>query len=288
MNQRRVDSPASIDLQQPLTDITFAIFDVETTGLDPAYGHRICEVGCLRVRNGVELERFESLVDPGRAISPGAARVNRITAEMLRDALSFAQIAGPLLAVIQGAVLVAHNAPFDLCFLAAELEIAHLPVPDNPVVDTLALTRRAYRLPRNSLGDVVAALGVQVAPTHRALSDARATWGVLEQILRDLARRRGITTLGQLVEFQGGPIVYPRAQALSSLSLPPIIAEALDNGGRVRMRYRDAQGRETERLVRPLRVSERRGVLYLVAHCYRRDDQRTFRLDRIVEMTLEA
>ena len=69
-----------------LTNTTFAILDVETTGLSPAYGHRICELACLRVRDGVELDRFESLVDPGRPISPGAFRVNRITPEMLHGA----------------------------------------------------------------------------------------------------------------------------------------------------------------------------------------------------------
>ena len=241
-------------------------------------------MGCLRVRNGVELDRFESLVDPRRPISPGAFRVNRITAEMLRGAPTFEQVAGPLLQVIEGAVLVAHNAPFDLGFLAAELGRARLPVPGNPVVDTLALARRTYNLARNSLSAVVAALGVTVSPTHRALSDVQATWGVLERIIEDLERRQGITTLGQLIEFQGGPVPYPQARALS---LPPTITDALANGGRVQMRYIDARGRETDRLVRPIRVNGRGGVLYLIAHCYRRDELRTFRLDRVVEMALE-
>ncbi|NBD35645.1 MAG: hypothetical protein GVY30_06560, partial [Chloroflexi bacterium] len=200
MNKSGVDSSVHIDPRQPLSKTTFAIFDVETTGLDPTYGHRICEVGCLRVRNGVELERFEALVDPGRDVSPGAFRVNRITSEMLRGASPFDQIAGPLLAVLKDAVLVAHNAPFDLGFLVAELEIARQPIPNNPVIDTLALTRRAYHLPRNSLSAVVAALDVKTTPTHRALSDVQATWGVLERMLQDLKRRRGITTLGQLIE----------------------------------------------------------------------------------------
>jgi hypothetical protein len=79
-----MDNP--FDPHQPLNETTFAIFDVETTGLSPAYGHRVCEVACLRVCNGLELDRFESLVDPGRAISPGAFYVNRITPEMLRGA----------------------------------------------------------------------------------------------------------------------------------------------------------------------------------------------------------
>ncbi len=284
MNEFHVDPIAHFDLNQPLDETIFAVFDVETTGLSAAYGHRICEVGCLRVRNGVELDRFESLVDPRRPISPGAFRVNRITAEMLRGAPSFDKIAAPLLQVIEGAVLVAHNAPFDLGFLAAELEIARLPLPENLVVDTLALTRRAYSLARNSLSAVVAALGIKVNPTHRALSDVQATCGVLEQILWDLERRQGITTLGQLIEFQGGPVPYPRARALP---LPPTITEALENGGRVRMRYVDARGRETDRLVRPLRVNARGGVLYLFAHCYQRGERRTFRLDRVVEMALE-
>ena len=73
-----------------------------------------------------------------------------------------------------------------------------------------------------------------------------------------------------------------------SLPLPPALAEALRYGERVQMRYVDARGQETERVVRPLRVSARDGVMYLVAHCYRRNAQRTFRLDRIVEMTLKA
>jgi DNA polymerase-3 subunit epsilon len=284
MNEFHVDPIAHFDPHQPLTATTFAVFDVETTGLSPAYGHRICEVACLRVRNGAELSRLDSLVDPRRPVSPGALRVNRITPEMLQGAPTFDEIAAPLLQVIAGAVLVAHNAPFDLGFLTAELEIARLPCPENPVVDTLALVRRAYSLPSNGLSAVVAALGVQVRPTHRALSDVQATCGVLERILADLEHRWGITTLGQLVEFQGGPIPYPRSRALS---LPPAISDALENGGRMQMRYVDARGQETERLVRPLRVDARGGALYLVAHCYRRGEQRTFRLDRVVEMALE-
>ena len=284
MNKFHVDPTAHFNPHQPLDEAIFAVFDVETTGLSPAYGHRICEVGCLRVRNGVELDRFESLVDPRRSISPGAFRVNRITAEMLQGAPTFEQVADPLLKVIEGAVLVAHNAPFDLGFLAAELEIARLPVPENPVIDTLTLTRRTYSLARNSLSTVVAALGVKVSPTHRALSDVQATCGVLERIIEDLERRQGITTLGQLIEFQGGLVPYPHSRALS---LPPAITDALENGGRVQMRYIDAKGQETNRLVRPIRVNARGGVLYLIAHCYRRDERRTFRLDRIVEMALE-
>jgi DNA polymerase III epsilon subunit family exonuclease len=267
-----------------LSGVTFALLDVETTGLSPSYGHRVCEVACLCVRDGVEVGSFESLVDPGRSISPGAFYVNRITPEMLAGAPVFESIAAPLLALLEDAILVAHNAPFDLGFLAKELAIAGCPQPTGPVVDTLALSRRLYHLASHSLTAVASALNVPVEPVHRAMSDVQVTRYVLEEMLWELDRRWGVTTLDQLLTFQGGSIPYPQPR---DLPLPPPIAEALGSHGRVYMRYVDAQGQETERVVRPLYVDEQRGYLYLVAHCYRADALRTFRLDRVVEMAVE-
>jgi DNA polymerase-3 subunit epsilon len=272
------------DFDHPLGDITFALFDVETTGLSPAYGHRICEVACVRVHAGREVGRMQSLVDPGRSISPGAYRVNRIEPEMLAGAPTFEDIADDLLDLMKDAVLVAHNAPFDLGFLAKEVEIARVPAPEGPVVDTLVLCRRAFSFASNSLSAVASALGVPVEPNHRAMVDVETTRHVLEEILTALDRRWGVTTLGQLLDFQGGPIPYPAPLALS---LPPAIAEALERRGRVLMRYVDARGCETERIVRPIHVAERHGMLYLTAHCYQRGELRTFRLDRVLELAQE-
>jgi DNA polymerase-3 subunit epsilon len=272
------------DLDQPLNATTFALFDVETTGLNPTYGHRVCEVACLCVRDGVERARFESMVDPGRPISAGAFHVNQITPDMLADAPTFGAVAPSLLALMQDAVLVAHNAPFDLGFLAAELEITRLPPPEGPVVDTLALSRRAYSFASNSLPAVARALEVETGPAHRAMGDVWTTWHVLERILWDLDRRWQVTTLGGLLEFQGGPVPYPLPDVLP---LPPTIAEALDSRKPVRMHYVDARGQATHRSVRPLRVTARRGYLYLIAHCYRAGEIRTFRLDRVVEMAID-
>jgi DNA polymerase-3 subunit epsilon len=273
------------DPNQPLAEAAFAVFDVETTGLSPAYGDRVCEVAVVRLSGDLEVERFVSLVDPGRPLSIGAAAVNGITAEMLVGAPRFAAIAGQLLSILDGAVLVAHNAPFDLGFLAMELDIARMPPPEGEVVDTLNLARRVFRFPRNGLQAVAHALRIEPGMAHRALGDACTTAEVLARILREVEARWGVRTLGQLLEFQGGSIPYPYPQALP---LPPPIAEALECSGQVRMRYVDAHGQETVRLVRPLRVHERRGLLYLVAHCYKAGELRTFRLDRVVELALEG
>ena len=271
----------SFDPERPLSETVFAVFDVETTGLSPAYGHRVCEVACLRLRSGEVVACFESLVDPERPISAGAFRVNRITAEMLNGAPPFSDIVPRLLETMSDAVLVAHNAPFDLGFLAAELEIAQAPPPEGAVIDTLTLVRRIYNFGRNSLSAVSSALGLEEGSVHRAVGDVWTTCQLLERLLWDLERRWGVVTLGQLFDFQGGPIAYPQPQVLP---LPPPLAEALERRGRVRMRYVDARGRETERLVRPLRVHGRRGHLYLIAHCYQAQALRTFRLDRVLEL----
>jgi DNA polymerase-3 subunit epsilon len=272
------------DFGQRLADVEFAFFDVETTGLSPAYGHRVCEIACLCSRGGVEIARFESLVDPQRPISAGAYHVNHITPQMLAGAPSFDAIAGPLLALMQDAVLVAHNAPFDLGFLAAELEIAQLPPPEGLVIDTLALARRTYNFSRNGLSVLASALGLETGLAHRAMGDVWTTYQLLDRILADLETRWGVTTVSQLIAFQGGPVPYPQPRVLL---LPPTIAEALESGGRVQMRYVDAHGQETIRAIRPLRVHEQRGLLYLIAHCYRADALRTFRLDRVIELAAE-
>ena len=274
----------SFDPGQSLDGTAFAIFDVETTGLSPAYGHRICEVACLRLQGGVQIGRFESLVDPGRSISPGAFAVNQITPDLLYGAPDFQLIGPDLLSLMEEAVLVAHNAAFDLGFLATELQIADLPPPEGPVVDTLTLSRRMHNLPSHSLSAVASALQVPEQPTHRAMGDVQTTRFILETMLWELERRWQVETLGQLLAFQGGSVPYPHPRALP---LPPAIAEALSVRGRVYMRYVDARGQETERLIRPIHVSEQRGFLYLTAHCFRAGDVRTFRLDRILEMAVE-
>jgi DNA polymerase III epsilon subunit family exonuclease len=277
----------SFDPQQLLRETVFAVFDVETTGLSPAYGHRVCEVACLRVCDGAEVDAFEALINPGRQISPGAFRVNRITPSMLEGAPAFDAVADRLLEVMEGAVLVAHNAPFDLGFLAAELEIARRPsLPSGyPVVDTLSLSRRAYSFFSHSLPAIADALDLGSWPTHRAMADVWTTSSLLERLLDDVERRWAIVKLGDLIEFQGGPIAVPRPRALP---LPLEIAEALASGGTLWMRYVDARGRETERVVQPLRVDAREDNLYLIAHCYRRDELRTFRLDRVLELAIEG
>ncbi len=104
----------------PIEDVPLAVVDVETTGLKPLAGHRVCEIAVLRVDPGAEPRLFVSLVNPGRPIGPGARAVNGIANREVADAPSFDSLIPRINAGLDGAVLVAHNAPFDLGFLRAE------------------------------------------------------------------------------------------------------------------------------------------------------------------------
>jgi len=272
-----VETPA---LSTPLDEVTFTILDLETTGLNPHFGDRVCEIALLQCQGGAELGRFHSLVNPQRSISPGAFAVNGIKDEDVIDAPLFVDIAPRVLQTLNETVLAAHNAPFDLGFLAAEFEICRLPFVDNLVIDTLSLARRCYSFASNSLQHVARSLGIQAHDQHRAMGDVLTTKQVLDYFLADLLDR-GVSTLGDLTDLQGGMIRPPQREVVV---LPPQIEEALRYEGELELRYVSASNEETLRVVSPLRVTAYGGQLYLVAMCHLRSEQRTFRLDRIIEM----
>jgi DNA polymerase III subunit epsilon len=122
------------------------VFDTETTGLDPASGHRIVEIGCIEILNSIPTgQTFHFYLDPERDMPEEAFRVHGISAESLIGKPKFAEIAEKFLAFVGNAMLVAHNAEFDLRFVNAELTVlGHPPLGMERVVDTLALARRRH------------------------------------------------------------------------------------------------------------------------------------------------
>lgn len=101
-------------LSSPVDQVPLNFVDVETTGLDPYRGDRICEVALVQCCGDHELTHFATLVNPGRDISPAAAAVNGITSDMVSGAPAFASITNQVVAMLRTGVVVAHNAPFDL------------------------------------------------------------------------------------------------------------------------------------------------------------------------------
>jgi DNA polymerase-3 subunit epsilon len=199
--------------------VPFVLLDIETTGLTAAAGDRVCEIALMRCQAGEVTRRFETLVDPGRPISAGAFAVNGIDDEAVIGAPGFAAIVDQLLAELDGAVLVAHNVPFDVQFLDAELARLGRPPLPNIVLDTLTLARCYLTHDRYNLTALSRDLGFE-RPIHRAMSDVIALQALFEHLLARL-RMLGVSTLAELVRAQRGLLPGEREP-----DTPPLIADA--------------------------------------------------------------
>ena len=153
-----------------LQDVPFVLLDIETTGLEAHGGDRVVEIALIRRLGGETTRRWETLVNPDRAISVDAYAVNRIEASSLSNAPLFALVADTLVDELAGAVIVAHNVPFDVEFLNVELARIGRDPLQNILLDTLTLARLFLLHDRYSLAALSRDLGFD-RPEHRAMSE---------------------------------------------------------------------------------------------------------------------
>jgi len=272
--------------------IPTVILDTETTGLNPALGHRVVEIGAVRLENGQTVAEFSQLIYPDRPMDAKASAVNGISDADLRSQPRFSNIAPDLLRLLDGALLVAHNAAFDAGFIGQEFFIAgyapdpalQQPILPNPWLCTLTLARNFFYFGSNSLSNVALKLGVRMGHAHRALADVYMTAEILKRMVRDLDKKQRLETVGDLLHAQGGPIYTPPPP---QVFLPAILQDALRNGRNLHILYATPNRGESRREITPLYPTESNGVAYLVAYCHLRHEQRTFRLDRIKEINNE-
>lgn len=184
-------------LGMPIESVPVVALDVETTGFDPMGGDRIVEIALIRsLRQGTTEAVFSSLVNPGRKIGARVTEVHGITNDHVADAPVFDTLAARWLhPMMSGGVLVGHNIQFDLKFLAHELDLCGIPMPECHVVCTLSLARQWLGLPKNKLGDVADYFGIEYGIGHRAADDARTTL----EVFRSLCDYRGVTTWAEVL-----------------------------------------------------------------------------------------
>ena len=181
-----------------LSEIACTVFDTETTGLDPAGGAEILQIGAMRILNGKLLagESYDQLVDPGRSIPEAGIAIHGVRPEMVRGQPAIAEVLPAFHAFVGDTVLVGHNVAFDLRFLALKEVVAGVRF-DQPVLDTLLLASLVWpNETSHGLEATAARLGLAAAARHTALGDARTTAEVFLRLI-PLLRARGIATLGE-------------------------------------------------------------------------------------------
>ena len=212
--------PSSL-LERPLAELGYVVFDTETTGLDPRGGDRIVQIAGVRIVNRRLLtgEVFDALVDPGRPIPKASIRFHGITERMVRGRPPVEIVLPQFHKFAEGAVLVAHNAAFDLAFLRREEERLGLRF-DQPVLDTLLLSAVVHdHLGEHSLDAIAARFGIAPARRHQALGDALCTGQVFLRLL-DLLEAQGVHTLGDALAVAERAVALRRRLA-AEFGAPP-------------------------------------------------------------------
>jgi DNA polymerase III subunit epsilon len=188
-----------------LRETTFVVVDLETTGgRATGEGHdAITEIGAVKVRGGAVLGELATLVDPGRTIPPQIVALTGITSAMVCNAPRIESVLPTFLEFAHGAVLVAHNAGFDVGFLRAAAERCQIAWPRPPVLCTVKLARRVLtrdEAPSVRLAALARLFGAATIPTHRALDDARATVDVLHGLIERVGNQ-GVHTYTDLRSY---------------------------------------------------------------------------------------
>ncbi len=179
----------------------YVVLDTETTGLEWREGHRIIEIGCVELLNRqVTSNHFHQYINPQREVDAGAFEVHGISNDMLADKPVFKEVVSAFLKFIEGAVLIIHNAPFDLGFLDYELSLLNLPSVKTyvaEVIDSLVMARGLFPGKRNNLDALCDRLGVR--NSHRTLHGALLDAEILGEVY--LAMTRGQEQLLSLEEY---------------------------------------------------------------------------------------
>ena len=252
--------------EKSIAAVPLVFLDTETTGLYPGLGDRVVEVAAVRMEGWEETGRFNRLVNPQRPMSAKATEISGISDADLADAPLFAALLDEMLALFDGAYLVAHNAAFDAGFLGLELFLAghegatRGPLLPNPWLCTLLLARRNFKFDRNGLADIASRLGVRSGRAHRALNDVYTTVAVFKRMVHELGKQR-LETVGDFLFAQQEPIYVPPAP---DVVLPDVIAAALPQGQALRLLYL-GPGANSNPVVIPRYAVRHRGVAQLIA-----------------------
>ncbi|WP_165004829.1 MULTISPECIES: PolC-type DNA polymerase III [unclassified Enterococcus] len=200
------------DAHDSLSESTYVVFDVETTGLSAVYD-TIIELAAVKMYKGNVIESFDEFIDPGHPLSRTTVDLTGITDEMVRGSKSEEEVLRLFLEFSKDTILVAHNATFDMGFLNTSYAKYGIPEAENPVIDTLELARYLYpQFKRFGLGVLSKKFGVSLEQHHRAIYDAEATGHLAWIFVKEAMENHEMYYHDQLNQHVGEGDSYKRAR----------------------------------------------------------------------------
>ena len=200
------------EVEMDLSEATYVVFDVETTGLSAIYNDLI-QVAASKMYKGNIIAEFDEFISPGHPLSAFTTELTGITDDHVKNAKSLEQVLQEFQEFCQDTVLVAHNATFDVGFMNANYERHGLPKITQPVIDTLEFARNLYpEYKRHGLGPLTKRFGVALDHHHMANYDAEATGRLLFIFIKEVAEKHGVTDLARLNIDLISPDSYKKAR----------------------------------------------------------------------------
>ena len=200
------------EVEMDLSEATYVVFDVETTGLSAIYNDLI-QVAASKMYKGNIVAEFDEFINPGHPLSAFTTELTGITDEHVKNAKPLVQVLKEFQEFCKDTVLVAHNASFDVGFMNANYERHGLPKITQPVIDTLEFARNLYpEYKRHGLGPLTKRFGVALEHHHMANYDAEATGRLLFIFIKEVAEKHGVTDLARLNLDLISPDSYKKAR----------------------------------------------------------------------------
>jgi DNA polymerase-3 subunit epsilon len=270
-----------MDFLKPWRDYTYVAFDTETSGKYPLVAE-VVEIAAVKWHGGQIIDTFQALIKPLKPMGEAVIKIHHITNEMVADSPPISKILPKFDLFIQGSVLAAHHAAFDLGFLSLDYEKLNLPLPNVPCLDSLSLSLKAFPKSTNHrLATLVSLLGIKMGQAHRALEDSRAC---LEITLKCIEKLGDDASLDHIFKCQGGNFQWQRysMEDLKKSDVFRPLVEASRLQLVLEIVYTGGSSPGVPRRVTPQGLVRNSSGDYMVALCHRENVEKRFYLNRIL------
>lgn len=273
------------DYQKNWREVTLIALDVETSGKYPL-SSEICEIAAVKWRGGKIIDEYQSLVRVRVPMGAEVIAIHNITNEMLEGAPEMSSAIAKFYEFMTDGYAVAHHAPFDLGFLAIEIERAKLMLPKRPAFCTSLLSRKAFSdSPNHRLQTLIKYFKLEQGQAHRALDDARACLAVA---LRCFEKIGAEATVAKLMDYQAVPLAWGSYSIadLRSHAVFAVLVEALEFHKDVQIIYAGGSRPGESRTVRPVGLVRNPNGDFFVAIDENDDQPKRFFLNKITAARL--